>query len=94
MERRYTGETLPLPNDDRIRIVERPPRIMAVRRFSGAWSEGNVVRNESALLDGLASGGLTPISAAVLARYDAPFMPWFLRRNELMVEIAADSPAI
>jgi hypothetical protein len=24
----------------------------------------------------------------VYARYDPPFMPWFLRRNEILVEIA------
>ena len=32
--------------------------------------------------------GLRAVGEPVWARYDPPFMPWFLRTNEILVEIA------
>lgn len=87
MEKKYTLETLPQPNDSRIRIRVTPARTMAVRQYSGRWTERNVVQNESALLAALERDGVQVVSAPVLARYNAPFTPWFLRRNEAMVGI-------
>ena len=87
MERRYSRETLPEPNDSRITIAERPARTMAVRQFSGRWSTGNVAENEAALLAAVEAAGFRIVGVPVLARYDAPFKPWFLRRNEIMVRV-------
>ncbi|MDH3407984.1 MAG: heme-binding protein [Gammaproteobacteria bacterium] len=87
MEKKYTLDTLPVPNDERIRIRVMPERIMAVRQYSGRWSESNYQQNESALLRALDADGIEPLEAPILARYNAPFTPWFLRRNESMVEI-------
>ena len=40
---------------------------------------------------------MSPNAAPMLARYDGPFKPWFLRRNEVMVDVvppvAPDSDA-
>jgi hypothetical protein len=90
MERKYTKETLPEPVNPAIRIRELPARTMAVRRFSGFWSESNYDRNEKALLEAVAADGLRAVGEPVFARYNAPFMPWFLRRNEVMVEIEGE----
>lgn len=87
MEKKYTLETLPRPNDERVRLRIVPERTMAVRRYSGRWSEANVRSNEAALLAALDEDGIQHRGAPVLARYNAPFTPWFLRRNEAMVEI-------
>jgi hypothetical protein len=87
MERRYSRDSLPEPNDGRIRIEERPARTMAARRFSGRWTAANVARNEAALIAAVEEAGLKVVGVPVLARYDAPFMPWFLRRNEILVRV-------
>lgn len=87
MERKYTLDTLPRPRDPRIRLEERAARVMAVRRYSGRWTEGNYRKNEAQLLGALSSDGRRPIGAPILARYNSPFTPWFIRRNEVMVEI-------
>ena len=87
MERKYNQETLPAPNDPRIRIVERPARVMAVRRYSGGWSEDRYRQNEGALLKALTTDRVEVIGEPVFARYNAPFTPWFLRRNEVMIEV-------
>jgi len=36
----------------------------------------------------LTEHGLRPIGEAVYARYNPPFIPWFMRRNELMIPVA------
>jgi hypothetical protein len=60
---------------------------MAVRRYSGRWTEANYHENEAALLAALAADGRRAKGSPILARYNSPFTPWFLRRNEVMVEI-------
>ena len=87
MERKYTVDTLPRPNNPDIRIVQRPERIMAVHRYSGTWSEERYAEHEKTLLDALTIDRVTIVGTPVFARYNAPFTPWFLRRNEIMIEV-------
>jgi hypothetical protein len=87
MERKYTMDTLPEPIDPRIRIVERPARFMAVHRYSGRWTKSRYDEHEAAFIDALNADGIEALSDPVFARYNAPFTPWFMRRNEIMVEI-------
>ena len=87
MQRKYTLDTLPAPNNERIRLREKPARNVAVHSFSGRWSRGNLERHENKLLDALKADGIEPQGAVELARYNGPFTPWFMRRNELMVPI-------
>lgn len=87
MEEKYTLETLPSPNDKRIRVREKPARIVAVRRFSGRWTDTNFSRHEGVLLESLRADGIETVGEVELARYNGPFTPWFMRRNEVMVPI-------
>ena len=87
MERKYTMETLPKPTNPDIRLVERPERVMAVHRYSGTWSEERYEEHEKILLDALETDRVETKGAPVFARYNAPFTPWFLRRNEILIEI-------
>lgn len=88
MEREFALEALPKPNDARVTLREIPGRTVAVRAFSGRWTDGNYEKNETALVTALRSDGYTLDGAPMLARYDGPFTPWFLRRNEVMVDVA------
>ncbi len=87
MERKYTLESVPKPRDERITLRQIPPRTVAVRRYSGFWSEANYEKNKNALIDDLQRDGVRIVGKPYLARYNPPFMPWFLRRNEVIVEI-------
>jgi hypothetical protein len=90
MERKYTMETIPKPKDSRIRLRLQEPKIVAVRRYSGLWTQKNYQQNESEMLASLATAGIKPCGEPILARYNSPFTPWFLRRNEVMVEVEWD----
>ena len=87
MESKYTQETLPVPNNSKIRITEIKDRVMAVISFSGRWSQKNFEKHEQILVNDLKNEGIGVASEAIYARYNAPFTPWFLRRNEIMYEI-------
>ena len=87
MESKYTQETLPVPNNSKIRITEIKDRVMAVISFSGRWSQKNFEKHEQILVNDLKNEGIGVASEAIYARYNAPFTPWLLRRNEIMFEI-------
>ena len=87
MERKYSMDTLPRPDDERVQLRNKPARVVAVRRFSGRWSESNFERHRQALLDDLAELGVEVTGEPELARYNSPFTPWFLRRNEIIVPV-------
>ena len=87
MERKYTMETLPKPEDERVQLRRKEPRIVAVRQFSGRWTERNISRHREALLKELTELGIEVTGSPELARYNSPFTPWFLRRNEIIVPV-------
>lgn len=83
----YTLETVPRPRDPRVRIQQVPSRLVAVRRYSGRWRIANYRENESFLLQAVANAGLQTVGEPEYARYNSPFRPWFMRRNEVMIEV-------
>jgi hypothetical protein len=95
MEQKYSIDTLPTPNDERIRIREVPERTVAVRRYSGRWTDAKYQRNLGLLVEALSNSSLEVVGEAILARYNSPFSLPMMRRNEVMFEIkASDSNAI
>ena len=62
-------------------------KLMAVKQFSGRWIEKNYKKSEKQLLQYLNKSDIKIIGTPILARYNAPFVPWFLRRNEVMIEV-------
>ncbi len=87
MPAEYSMETLPEPTDPRVRLAENQGRLMAAIRYSGTWSEEGFEENKALLEDYIEKRGLTIAGEPVWARYDPPFMPWFLRRNEVLIPI-------
>ena len=87
MPAEYTLKMLPEPIDERVKLAEEPGRLMAAVKYSGTWSEEGYEKNKALLEEYLRMRGLTKAGAAVWARYDPPFMPWFLRRNEVLFPV-------
>lgn len=84
----YTMESLPVPEDSRVTLRQVAAKRMATVRYSGFWSEKNFTKNKLALEDWIQKEQLTVIGTPIWARYNAPFVPWFLRRNEILIPIA------
>jgi len=83
----YSWETAPQPTDPRVTLRLLPARTVAAVRFSGTWDEERFATREKELRALLADRGLTTIGEAVYARYNPPFIPWFMRRNEVAIEV-------
>lgn len=83
----YTVDSAPEPLDPRVRIVGLPARVVAAVRFGGRAYHREVVERERQLLDVLRKNGMTVRGRPFLMRYNSPFTPGFLRRNEVGVEV-------
>jgi SOUL heme-binding protein len=87
MPTEWSLETLPEPKDPRVRLRTLPPKTVAAIRYSGTWSLANYQEHFEQLKAGLARHSLVPRGEPVWARYDPPYKPWFLRTNEILVEV-------
>ena len=83
----YTAQSAPQPTNPDVYIRAVPARHMAAIRYSGFWSEKSYQENLDLLQSWMAEQGYEAAGAPVWARYNPPMMPWFLRRNEVLVPI-------
>jgi hypothetical protein len=84
----YTIDTIPKPTDSDVTLRQVPARYIAAVQYSGFWSEGNYLNNKGALETWIEQQGLEVVGEPIWARYNPPLMPWFLRRNEILIPIA------
>jgi hypothetical protein len=84
MPKQYTKETLPVPNNSEVKIIEIPAEKFAVISFSGLVREKKYAEMLSLLNEEMKKRNLDPKGPAILARYNPPWTLPFLRRNELM----------
>ncbi len=87
----YTLATLPEPVDSAVVLRQVPSRQMAVVRYSGLWSEKNYLENKLELEKWIKETGLTIVGDPIWARYNPPFTPWFMRRNEIMIPVKQEN---
>jgi effector-binding domain-containing protein len=85
MPTNFTMETLPVPADEKVRLRAIPARRMAAVQYSGTWSQKRYDRNLARLRDWMKANGLIAAGEPIWARYNPPFTPWFMRRNEILV---------
>jgi hypothetical protein len=85
---KYTMANAPLPTDPTVRLRETPARFVAAIRYSGRWTQSNYDEALAELRQGMAAAGLTATGDPIWMRYDAPFTPGFLRRNEILIPIS------
>jgi SOUL heme-binding protein len=83
----YTMATLPIPDDSTVVLREVPARRVASIRYSGVWSEERYQQHKQQLEAWLSKNKLKASGEASWARYDPPFKPWFMRRNEILIPV-------
>ncbi len=89
MPAQYTLATLP-PAPADITLAEVPARRMAAVRFSGNGGTAQLAARKASLRRWLATQGIAATGEAEYAFYDAPMVPGPLRRNEVLIPVAAD----
>ena len=85
----YTLATLPEPLDPKVQLRELPPMRVAAIQYSGRWTDENYDEHLKLLRERMNAAGLAARGKPVYARYNAPYVPWFMRRNEIWIEIAS-----
>ena len=87
LPRSVTLASAPQPLDDRVMLREVPPGRVAAIRFSGIWSDANYNEHLALLQAALKTAGQPWTGDPDYASYNAPFTPWFMRRNEIWLAL-------
>ncbi len=87
MPAEWTMDTLPAPTNPDIRLVPLPGRTVAAYRYTGGDTAKKREKAETALRAFAKASGYTVTGEPEWAGYDAPFVPFFLRRYEIMLAV-------
>lgn len=87
----WTMETLPTPNDKRVTLQPVPEKRMVAIRFSGTPNDSVIASKTDELRRYALEHKLTTVGEPLLAFYNPPWTLPFLRRNEIMLELADGS---
>ena len=87
MPSKYSMDSLPVPNNNRVRLKEILTKKFVVIEFSGTNSNENVTKHENQLMNYIEANQINIIGSPKYAFYNAPWTLPFLRRNEVMIEI-------
>jgi hypothetical protein len=82
-----TAANAPEPLDARVQLRDVLASEVAVIRYSGFWSPANDGEHLAKLQAALRAAGLAWTGEPVISRYNAPFTPWFMRRNEIWLRL-------
>ncbi|GAA4407837.1 heme-binding protein [Fodinibacter luteus] len=88
-----TIDTAPVPTNPDVRIMAVPERLAAAVAYSGRWTRSSYERHLAELLAAVTEAGFVPVGSPRFARFDPPFKPWFLRRNEVVRDVTLGSGA-
>jgi hypothetical protein len=83
----YKLESLPEPTNRDNRITRVESRTMAALRFRGYSRERKVRKAKRQLGSWVEKEDYQSKGEIIVARYNPPWVPWFLARNEVLVEI-------
>jgi hypothetical protein len=62
-------------------------------QWSGRWTYPSVEKHTAQLREVIRDQSLIAEGPPVWARYDPPWKPWFLRRNEVLIDVKIDETA-
>jgi len=79
--------SVPKPTNPKIKIQIQPKKIFAVLKFSGYTSDTKVEKMINLLINILKKYKIETKGFPFLMRYNSPFAPGFIRRNEVAVEV-------
>lgn len=87
---KYHGN-IPQPSSSNVYIEEVREGIFISIRFSGAWTEENFLRKDKELKEYINEHNIVIENQRYIMRYQGPFVPSFLRRNEVLYRVKDES---
>lgn len=87
MPSNFSLDSLPKPMSSRLKIVTVDEHYAAAIRFSGGWNERRFAAKGEELVSAVKAAGLEPIGSVYWARFDPPYKPAFLKRNEALIRV-------
>jgi hypothetical protein len=73
--------------DPGVKIIKVPAHLAAARRFSGSWDQDKFELEGNKLVSELLTSGLETVGSLYFARFDPPWKPGFLKRNEVLIRV-------
>ena len=80
----------PRPNTERVEIIERSERLIAALPYNGSWRVGLFEEHKEALIQQLERSPYSICGEVMWARHNAPFTPWFLKKNEVLIPVCRE----
>lgn len=87
MPSKYSMNTLPKPNNEKVALHQVPSKKYVVIKFSGMNSNKNLALHEKKLQEYILENKIQAVSTPIYAFYNPPWTLPFLRHNEIMIEI-------
>ena len=86
--KKFNLQNVPQPDNQSVKIKNNPDLKVIAITFSGLFSDGNIEENETKLRNYIKEKGIKIEESVIYAGYNAPWTPWFLKRNEVMFKLA------
>lgn len=83
----YSMNDLPQPNNAAVSLEPVGSHLAAVARFSGYFSGSKAAQAQAELESWIGEQGLKAVGEPIVAQYDPPWKPGFVRRNEIMIVV-------
>jgi hypothetical protein len=83
----YDKDNIPIPQNPNVAIKTQKEKIYAVIKFGGYATNPKIESNKAKLINMLESQKIKIVGDPVLMRYNSPFAPGFIRKNEIAIEI-------
>lgn len=78
---------VPGANSSNVKVIQVPEHLAAAKRFSGSWNQDKFDLEGQKLISELLSSGLETVGNLYFARFDPPWKPGFLKRNEVLIRV-------
>ncbi|MET4430753.1 heme-binding protein [Mycolicibacterium sp. 624] len=89
MPSKWTMQTLPVPDDDRVRLIEVPAETFVVLTFTGDRGPDALKARTAELRESLRAYGIEATGDPTAWFYDPPWTLPFRRRNEIAIPVSA-----
>ena len=87
LPRNMAEENIPLPSEKGVTVSKLKAQRFASVSFRGSQSDKKIEENTAKLKAFISQNGYEVSGRPIYAFYDPPFIPWFLRDNEILLPV-------